>query len=101
MFWKLILTVVAAEASAVYYLKKYSNSSNLYFFLISMLLYTLYAFALGKLFTKKKIVISQAITGMMSLLLLSLLGLYLHNEKLEYKEMLGLGVAILAIIILI
>lgn len=101
MFWQLVLIVVAAEAAAVYYLKKYSTTSNVYFFLISMLLYTLYAFSLGKLFTKKKIAVSQAITGMLSLILLAILGAFLHNEVLGYKEIMGLSVAVFAIFILI
>jgi len=100
MFWQFAFIVVAAEAVAVYYLKKYSSTSNLYFFLLSMLLYTIYAFTLAKLFKRKKIAISQAITGMMSLVVLSTLGLYLHNETLNNRQLLGLATAIFSICIL-
>ena len=97
MFWFYVFSVVASEAAAVFYLKKYSQTNYNNFILLSMILYFVYAYALAQLFKIRKIAISQAVTGMLSLISVTILGYVLHNEKLKPRELLGMGLAITSI----
>jgi len=101
MFWLIVTAVVASEALAINFLKKYTlNNSKMNLF-ISMFFYLLYALTLAELFKKKKIATSAAITGMLALVSITLMGFLLYNEKLNKKEMLGVFLALMSICLLL
>ena len=101
MFWLIVAAVVVSEVLAINYLKKYSIGNSKTNLLISMLFYFLYALTLGELFKMKKIATSAAITGMLALVSLTLLGFLFYNEKLNKKEMLGVIFALTSICLLL
>lgn len=101
MFWLIVAIVVASEAFAINYLKKYSlnNSKNNLF--ISLIFYLIYALSFAELFKTKKIATSAAITGMLALVSITLMGFVLYNEKLNKKEMFGVLLALISICLLL
>ena len=101
MFWPFVFMVVVSEAAAVYYLKQYSQTNYLSLLFLSMILYFSYAYALARLFKIRKIAVSQAITGMLSLVSVTLLGYVLHNESVTRRELFGLMLALISIGVLL
>ena len=101
MFWLIVTAVVVSEALAINYLKKYTLNNSKTNLFISMIFYFLYALTLGELFKTKKISTAAAITGMLALVSITLMGFLLYNEKLNKKEMLGVVLALTSICLLL
>ena len=101
MFWLIVAAVVSSEGFAINYLKKYSlnNSKNNLF--ISLIFYLIYALSFAELFKTKKIATAAAITGMLALVSITLMGFVLYNEKLNKKEMFGVLLALISICLLL
>ncbi|MDC0142097.1 hypothetical protein OAI84_00705, partial [bacterium] len=96
-----ILIIVLAETGALYYLTNFSKNNNYILFVKASLFYLTYAFFLAKLFSKKGIGVSQAITGCFAIIVSSLMGYYLYNETLSNRELMGVGLAIGSILLML
>ncbi len=103
MDWIFILLAAASGVlftAGDVFLKFWAESSTFYYMLIALLLYVIASIALGYSFKREKIAIAVAVLICFNLITVALVGFTFFHETLGLKEILGIGLALVAIVLL-
>ena len=97
----LIASIVFIEAFSQYIIKKYVNNKYVYYLFIGIIGYSLYAYLLSKVFTYKKLSVTNALISQFSVVILAIVGYVQFQEKLTTKEFIGLFFSFLSAMLLL
>ena len=97
------IAIVLIEVFSQISIKKYvsSNHSLLYLLLGGVVGYMIYGYLLTHIFASKKLSITNALVSQTSVVLLAIVGYFFFQERLTFKETLGLLFAFISVILLI
>jgi len=97
-----LVVIVLIEVLSQLSIKKYVNNKKLSYLLVTGIVgYILYACLLTHVFTFKKLSITNALVSQLSVVLLAIVGYFFFQERLTFKETIGLLFAFASAILLI
>jgi multidrug transporter EmrE-like cation transporter len=90
-----ILAIVIIECAAQYCLKRYAKCEGYQWFILGIITYSVVAFLLVLSFDYEKMAIVNIMWGSLSALILTLVAYYFYDEKLSWKQILGIIVILI------
>ncbi len=82
------------------FLKLWAESSRFYYVLVALFVYVIATIALGYSFKREKIAIAVAVLICFNLITVAFVGFTYFQETLGLKEVIGISLALLAVILL-
>ena len=95
--WFMILTIAVLETIAMSVIEDSANKGNKYF-IIGIIIYCIVAYILYEILKSGNIAITNALWNAITVVLVTLMGIFYFNEKFTLYQYIGLAFAILAII---
>ena len=106
MNWQVIIIfifIIFFEILAIYYITEWSEKQSSFLILNGIVAYILVALLLAMLLlriTSKKLAIANGLWQVINLILITILGIFIYQNKLLWYQWFGIGLAILATILL-
>ena len=107
MHWKIIIvfiSIIFFEVLATYFITEWSDNKERYFLANAILCYVLVAILFGFLLlmiTSKRLVIANGLWQILNLIIVSMIGIYLFNNRLLWYQWVGVGLAVVATFLIV